>query len=78
MLVLSRRAGQSFWIDDETEVIVMGYQGNTIKLGVRAPRHVRILRNELKVVAQQNEVASGDCSETRLDILAARFRSPES
>jgi carbon storage regulator len=77
MLIISRKPGQSFWISSDTEVIVMGCQGNTIKIGVRAPRNVLVLRSELKMVAQQNQAAIGTCSETSLDNLAAHLRSTE-
>ncbi len=77
MLVLSRRAGEGLWIGDETEVIVIGCQGNSVKIGVRAPRNVLILRTELKMVEQQNRAATQPCPGAALDDLAARLRSFE-
>jgi carbon storage regulator len=77
MLIVSRKAGESFWIGNETEVIVMGCQGNNIRIGVRAPREVLILRTELKMVAQQNRAAVNPCSDSSINDLAARFRGPE-
>ena len=77
MLIISRKPGEGFWINDETEVVVIGAQGNSIKLGVRAPRSVLVLRSELKLVEQQNRAASAVCSEVSLDSLAARIRGSE-
>lgn len=77
MLIISRKPGEGLWINDETEVVVVSCQGNTIKLGVRAPRNVLVLRSELKLVEQQNRAATGACSEASLDNLAARIRASE-
>ncbi len=74
MLILSRKAGEGFWINDETEVIVVGWQGNCVRLGVRAPRNVLILRSELKLVEQENQAATQTCSEASLERLAAQFQ----
>jgi carbon storage regulator len=74
VLILTRKVGEGFWVNDETEVIVLGYQGNCVKLGVCAPRNVLILRSELKLVEQQNRAAVRACSAAAIDDLAARFR----
>jgi len=78
VLIISRKPGEGFWINDETEVVVVGYQGNCIKLGVRAPRTVLILRSELKLVEQQNRAATVTCSEASIHDLAARIRGSKS
>ncbi len=48
MLVLSRKKNQTVVIDGEIEIQVLQIKGNTIRLGVNAPRDVRVLRGELK------------------------------
>jgi len=47
MLVLSRRPEQSFRIGDDITVTVLGIDGDRVKLGIRAPRNVVVLRQEL-------------------------------
>ena len=47
MLVLSRREGESIRIGDDIELVVTSIQGNRVKLGVRAPRHIPVHRKEL-------------------------------
>ena len=76
MLIIHRKAGEGFWINDDTEVVVIGWQGNAIRLGIRAPRTVVILRSELKLVEEQNRAATRDCREASIDDLAARLRIP--
>ena len=47
MLVLSRKKRESIVIDDRITVTIIHVQGNTIRLGIEAPREVSIRRNEL-------------------------------
>lgn len=49
MLVLSRKIGESLSIDDgRIEVKVVSIGGDRIRLGIVAPKDVRIMRTELK------------------------------
>jgi carbon storage regulator len=60
MLVLRRRAGESFLIGDEIEVEVLAVTQQGAKIGIRAPRETVVLRKELKITQAQNtEAASG-------------------
>lgn len=47
MLVLSRRAQESIRIGDDIEIVVTKVRGNTVSLGIRAPRDVPVTRSEL-------------------------------
>lgn len=53
MLIVTRRIGQAVRIGDDIFVTVLGVQGNQIRLGLGAPRDVKILREEL--VANSDE-----------------------
>ena len=46
MLVLSRKAGESIYIDD-VKVTVVRLDRNRVKIGIEAPRDKRIIREEL-------------------------------
>ncbi|MBC8873881.1 MAG: carbon storage regulator CsrA [Planctomycetes bacterium] len=48
MLVLSRKAAESILIGDNIEVVVVRIDGNRVRLGIQAPQHVRVVRNELQ------------------------------
>jgi carbon storage regulator CsrA len=48
MLVLKRKAGTEIIIGDEVVITVLSVQGNTVRLGISAPREVRIRRGELR------------------------------
>ena len=46
MLVLSRKQGQRVCIGDDIEVTVLDIRGSRVRLGVNAPRHVPVDREE--------------------------------
>lgn len=47
MLVLTRKTEQSIIIGDNVEVMVLGVSGNTVRLGILAPREVNVNRKEV-------------------------------
>ncbi len=53
MLVLSRKKGQSVIIQDDIEITILETEGDTVKLGITAPKQVPILRKELLVSVQE-------------------------
>lgn len=59
MLVLSRRPGQSILIGKDIEIVVLGSDGVQVRVGIRAPREVTVLRRELlKQVEEENRRAT--------------------
>ena len=48
MLILSRRLQESVSIDSDIEVTVLSIDQNQVKIGINAPRSVKILREEIK------------------------------
>lgn len=47
MLVLKRGTDQSICIGPDIEITVVETTGNRVRLGISAPRHVKVLRGEL-------------------------------
>ena len=47
MLVLSRKTSDSLLIGKDIEVVVVEIRGNTVRLGVKAPDDVKVLRGEI-------------------------------
>ncbi|MEX3621443.1 carbon storage regulator CsrA [Viridibacillus arvi] len=48
MLVLSRKAGETIWIGEEVEIVISEVKGDQVKIGIRAPRNIDIIRGELR------------------------------
>ncbi len=46
MLVLTRKSDQSIMIGDDIEIVVASIEGNTVRIGIKAPRDIKILRKE--------------------------------
>ena len=51
MLVLSRRRSEGIAVGDRITVTVLEIRGNQVRLGVEAPKDVRVLRTELAEAA---------------------------
>lgn len=47
MLVLTRKIGEKVMIGDEVTVTVLGMFGNHVRLGITAPKHVGVHREEI-------------------------------
>jgi carbon storage regulator len=58
MLVIRRRAGESFVIGDNVEVEILEIVGSQVKIGIRAPREVAVVRKEIYLTAEQNRAAA--------------------
>ena len=58
MLVLRRRVGESIAIGSDIEIEVIEISRTRVKLGVRAPRTVSVVRRETVPVAVENRSAS--------------------
>lgn len=46
MLVLTRKSQQSIMIGEDIEVMVVSIDGNSVRIGINAPRDIKILRKE--------------------------------
>ena len=48
MLVLSRKRNEQILVDGQITIEVLQIKGNTVRLGISAPRDVKVMRGELK------------------------------
>ena len=59
MLVLTRKIDQRIRIGADVEVVVLGIEGDHVKLGIQAPRQIPVLRYELvQDVQEENRRAA--------------------
>ncbi len=47
MLILTRRVGETIRINDDITVTVVGIQHGQVKLGIEAPKHIEVHREEI-------------------------------
>lgn len=58
MLVLSRKTTESIMIGDHIEVKVLAIEGDQVKLGIVAPKTVKVHRSEVfEAIQEQNKEA---------------------
>ena len=50
MLVLGRKVGEQITINENITITLLSMQGNQVKIGISAPKEVKIVRNEIKEV----------------------------
>jgi len=47
MLVLSRKVAQSIMIGNDIEIVISSIEGDQVKIGLKAPSSINILRKEI-------------------------------
>ncbi len=62
MLVIRRRPGEILVIGEDIEVEVLDASSSYVKLGIRAPKSVPVMRKEIYVTRQQNLEAAREVS----------------
>lgn len=77
MLVLTRKTNDTILLGSDIKIQIIKIKGNTVRLGIDAPAHVKILRGELapygiEGAADQSAAAeSNQASTTQQDYLPA-------
>ena len=74
MLVIRRRAGESILIGADIEIQVIDITSSRVKIGIRAPRQVPVLRKEIQLAGEENLAAARWLAPEAIAALALRFR----
>ncbi|HAQ06121.1 MAG TPA: carbon storage regulator [Bacillus bacterium] len=63
MLVLSRKNGETIKIGDDIEITIVSSKNDQVKIGIKAPKNIEILRKEIyEQIQEENQQASKDIS----------------
>lgn len=73
MLVLTRKKGESIMIGDSIELVVIGVEGDLVKLGIQAPKSIEVYRKELYDSIQSSNKEASERTVLAKD-LSAFFR----
>lgn len=76
MLVIRRRAGETLVIGEETEIEILEITASQVKLGIRAPRSVPVVRKEILVTQEQNRAAARAVPGARVEELLKQLKNP--
>jgi carbon storage regulator CsrA len=63
MLVLTRKTTEQIRIGDNIVISVLKLKGNAVRIGIEAPRDIRVLRGELPTFDETMEVDSAEASQ---------------
>ncbi len=62
MLILARRLHESIMIGDQIEISVVDIKGDQVKLGIKAPKQVKVYRQEVYQAIQRENVEAARSS----------------
>jgi carbon storage regulator len=71
LLVVTRKTEESVIIADNIEVTVLEVSRDRVKLGISAPKDIKIIRNELRHAQETNVDSSQALSKEAMDALLA-------
>jgi carbon storage regulator len=77
MLVLARKKGESIMIGDLIEVTVLSTEGDTVRLGITAPKNVEVYRKEIYISIQQANQEASNSAIMNLTSISQFFRKNE-
>lgn len=79
MLVLTRKSGEKILIGDDIVITVLDARGDSVRIGIDAPRGVKIQRDEIvravseaNLAASHSDSAAEDRIKLSLGVLAAQ------
>ncbi len=76
MLVVTRKTEESVIIADNIEITVLEVAKDRVKLGISAPKDVKIIRNELLHAQETNVDSSKAVSKDAIDALLTLKKEP--
>jgi carbon storage regulator len=76
MLVLTRKLGESIVIDDDVKIVVVQIKGKQVRLGIKAPVHTKIHREEvyLAIKEQNLEAAASSTDMSKIEKISDDFK----
>lgn len=74
MLVIRRRRGETLVIGEDIEVEVLDASPSQVKLGIRAPKNVPVVRKEIQLTQEQNLAAARAPSAAAIERIAQSLK----
>jgi carbon storage regulator len=70
VLVLSRRKDETIVIGDDVRVTIVDVRGDTVRLGITAPKSIPVYRQEIYEAIQRENIEAAQARAESLDALA--------
>lgn len=81
MLVLTRKTDETIKIGDDVEITVIRVRGNSVRIGIKAPKEIRVTRGELDSKPHQHIADAPNKTDQPLghreSITTGKSQSPE-
>jgi carbon storage regulator CsrA len=77
MLVLTRKLQEQIRIGDDVTITIMRIRGNTVRIGIEAPRDKRVIRSELPALEKPLDAAGTEVSFELEEQLPRESEPPE-
>ena len=74
MLILTRKLGEKINIGDDITVTLVEIKGAQVKLGIEAPKHIKIHRQEIYERIREENLRSSDINDSDLSKAAALYK----
>ena len=74
MLIVRRRRGEAITIGDDIEIEILDISPTQVKVGIRAPKEVSVMRKEILTTRAANVAASQAASTEALETLVGKLR----
>ena len=75
MLVLTRKRNQSIVVNDNIEVTIIDIQGDQVRVGINAPKDVKVFRKEVYLEMMEENQRAAQVQMQALDILKTAIRN---
>ncbi|KUO52790.1 MAG: hypothetical protein APF76_02320 [Desulfitibacter sp. BRH_c19] len=75
MLIISRKVNEGIVLDGDIKIVVVAVEGNKVKLGIKAPKHIGVLREELVELVKNENILAGETAVTEIDF--SKFKAPK-
>lgn len=62
MLILTRRVGETLMVGDEVSITVLGVNHNQVRIGVNAPKDIKVHRKEIWQRIQDEKAGKTPCT----------------
>ena len=76
--MIGRRPGESITLGDDIQIEILEASASQVKLGIRAPRSVVVLRTEMREIGEQNRAAARNISSTDIEKVVRTLNKPVS
>jgi carbon storage regulator len=73
VLIMSRRQGETILIGEDIEIVIAHIGRSRVKVGIRAPRQMLVVAQEIKLVGEENRAAAQAPSAPVLQAILAQL-----